>query len=131
MFIDASAIVAILAREADADELVARLEAAPRRLTSALAIYEATLAVSRLRALKIAEARELVLRFLATTTVELVEIGEREAALALGAFDRFGKGRHPAALNLGDCFAYACAQAQFEPLLFKGADFSQTDIPAA
>ncbi len=61
----------------------------------------------------------------------LCPIGEPEAVRAFAAFVRFGKGRHPAALNMGDCFAYACAKANNAKLLFKGDDFSKTDIAAA
>lgn len=128
MFIDASAIVAILAREAGAEDLEARLDAAPQRFTSAMAIYEASLALARLRALSITGALELVTRFLRAAGAEVAMIGEDEAALALDAFERFGRGRHPAALNMGDCFAYACARRLDAPLLYKGDDFSQTDL---
>jgi len=63
--------------------------------------------------------------------LRLAAIGEREFDLALQAFSRFGKGRHPARLNMGDCFAYACAKFHGVPLLFKGDDFALTDIDAA
>lgn len=131
MFVDASAIVAMIAREAEAEGLEARLEAAPKRLTSALAVYESTLALSRLGKLKIKDARVLVFGFLDAASVELVDIGEPEVSLALEAFDQFGKGRHPAGLNMGDCFAYACARGLGVPLLYKGDDFSRTDIETA
>jgi ribonuclease VapC len=58
-------------------------------------------------------------------------IGEPEARAAVAAFLRYGKGRHPAALNFGDCMAYAVAQAEAMPLLFTGEDFARTDVPAA
>lgn len=61
---------------------------------------------------------------------EIVTIGKAEQRLALDAYARFGKGQHPAKLNMGDCFAYACARANGLPLLFKGNDFGQTDIEA-
>ncbi|CAN5295645.1 hypothetical protein BH09PSE1_BH09PSE1_29370 [soil metagenome] len=61
----------------------------------------------------------------------MMSIGASEHRLALEAFDRFGKGRHPAALNMGDCFAYACAKSLAVPLLYKGDDFAQTDVEAA
>lgn len=128
MFIDASAIVAILAREAEADDLAGRLEAAPQRFTSAVAIYEAALALARLRAMSITDALTLVTRFVHAVGAEVTVIGGPEAAIALDAFERFGRGRHPAALNMGDCFAYACARALNAPLLYKGDDFSQTDL---
>ena len=130
MFVDASAIVAILAREPEADELRARLEAAPQRATSALAVYEATLAIARTHGWTVIEAELFVSRFLAMTEIVHIAIGEREGAIALEAFHRFGKGRHPAGLNMGDCFAYACARQLGVPLLYKGDDFSRTDIEA-
>ena len=60
--------------------------------------------------------------------IEVIGIGPAEGDLALDAFERYGKGRHPARLNMGDCFAYACARTHGVPLLFKGDDFSHTDI---
>lgn len=69
--------------------------------------------------------------FIRRTRIDLAPVTVRQAELARDAWRRFGRGNHPAALNLGDCFAYALAQDADEPLLFKGDDFSQTDIPAA
>jgi ribonuclease VapC len=69
--------------------------------------------------------------FVASATLEIVPIGKAEYAEAFRAFARFGKGRHPARLNLGDCFAYACARLHQAPLLFKGDDFTRTDVAAA
>ena len=77
------------------------------------------------------EARDIVRRFLELAEIELHPIGEDELEQALLAFERFDKGRHPAALNLGDCFAYACSRSLRAPLLFKGDDFPRTDIDAA
>src|SRR5579859_1510552 len=127
MFVDASAIVAILTEESDADILAGRLEAARQPMTSAVAVFEATAGVARKKACSMVVARDFVFRFLSTAGVDIVPIREREALLALEAFDRFGKGRHPAGLNMGDCFAYACARARGVPLLFKGDDFARTD----
>lgn len=78
--------------------------------------------------LTVVAARQRVRLFLMTLDVQLVEIGEREYELAAEAYARFGKGRHPAALNMGDCFAYACAKAHNARLLFTGNDFARTDI---
>jgi uncharacterized protein with PIN domain len=72
-----------------------------------------------------------VRQFLDTLAFKLVGIGERELDLAADAYTRFGRGRHPAALNMGDCFAYACARANQTPLLFKGDDFGRTDSETA
>jgi ribonuclease VapC len=72
-----------------------------------------------------------VASFIDLNGLKYVNIGERELDFAAQAYAEFGKGRHAAALNMGDCFAYACAKANRAALLFKGADFSKTDIRAA
>jgi ribonuclease VapC len=69
-----------------------------------------------------------VRRFLDAGGFQFVSIGEREFEVAADAYAQFGKGRHPAALNMGDCYAYACAKTNQATLLFKGDDFSKTDI---
>ena len=132
MFVDASAIVAILTREADADELANTLEAARSPITSAVAVFEATLGVCRKRHASVAEAQDDVSEFLRTAGVRTVPITDNEAKAALDAFSRYGKGRgHPAQLDLGDCFAYAVAKSHRTTLLFKGEDFDKTDIRPA
>jgi ribonuclease VapC len=131
MFVDASAITAILLSEPDADELAAKLDASADRFTSAIALFETVRAVMRAKATTAGQARNLVGRFVGEMEIRLVSIGALESEAALGAMDRFGKGRHPARLNLDDCFAYACARTHGAPLLFKGDDFGKTDITAA
>ncbi|WP_225766679.1 type II toxin-antitoxin system VapC family toxin [Inquilinus sp. Marseille-Q2685] len=132
MFIDASAIVAILTREDDADVLADRLEAAPQPITSTVAVFEAALGICRKRHASVAEAEADVREFLETAKVSVVAIDAAEASAALKAFDRYGKGRgHPAQLNMGDCFSYACAATRDAPLLCKGEDFAKTDIQLA
>lgn len=131
MFVDASALVALIMAEPEARTLALRLRAAERRLISAVSVFETVLAVARLTDGDVMAARESVERFLQRIGAELVPIGEAELARAIDAFDRFGKGRHPARLNMGDCFAYAAAKAHGVPLLFKGDDFNQTDVVAA
>ena len=69
-------------------------------------------------------------RLLSQTQSSVVAVGDAECRLALDAYARFGKGRHPARLNMGDCFAYACARSHGVPLLYKGDDFALTDIEA-
>ena len=124
MFVDASAIVAILTREPDADTLADALDDARSPITSPIAIFEAALAVCRKRHASVAEAQEDVLEFLGIAGVRTVSITGKEAEVALDAFARYGKGRgHPAQLNLGDCFAYAVAKIHQTPLLFEGDDF--------
>ncbi len=132
MFIDASAIVAILTREPEADALADVLESARSPITSPIAIFEAVLGVCRKRHASVEEAGEDVREFLGVAGVRTVSITEREAETALAAFSRYGRGRgHPAQLNLGDCFAYAMAKNHRTALLFKGEDFDKTDIPVA
>jgi ribonuclease VapC len=132
MFVDASAIVAILTREAEADALADALESARSPITSPIAIFEAALGVCRKQHASVEEAEEDVRDFLGVAGIRIVSLTEREAETALAAFSRYGKGRgHPAQLNLGDCFAYAVAKNHRTALLFKGEDFDKTDIPIA
>jgi ribonuclease VapC len=132
MFVDASAIVAILTREADAEALADALDDARAPITSPIAIFEATLGLCRKHHASVAEAQADVLEFLTAAGVSTVAITGQDAETALEAFSRYGKGRgHPAQLNLGDCFAYAVAKTHRTSLLFKGEDFDKTDIGAA
>ena len=131
MFVDSSAMVAMLTEESDGDALAECLAASSERHTSGVAVFETVAAVARKRSFSIDEARLIVGRFLEVSGIALVPIGKAESEAALTAFERFGKGRHPAALNLGDCFAYGCARMLATTLLFKGDDFQRTDIPAA
>ena len=129
MFIDASAIVAMMTNEKDARELAASLESSTVRLTSAIAVFEATAGVSRVLALPVAQALEEVAKFLELMEIEVVALPPEIGPIAIDAFARFGKGqRHAAQLNMGDCFAYACARHYGQQLLFKGSDFSKTDV---
>jgi ribonuclease VapC len=129
MFVDASAIVAILTRESEADNLADTLEKARTPITSPIAIFEATLGVCRKRHASVEEAEQDVGEFLELAGVRIEPITDKEARTALTAFSRYGKGRgHPAQLNLGDCFAYAMAKNARTGLLFKGEDFDKTDI---
>lgn len=132
MFVDASAIVAILTREPDADALADALDGAHLPITSAIAVFEAVLGICRKRHASVAEVQEDVQEFLTAARVRTVAITGKEAEVALDAFARYGKGRgHPAQLNMGDCFAYAAAKNYRAVLLFKGKDFSKTDIRPA
>ena len=131
MFLDASAIVAILVEENDAALLTRRLEQSTQLCTSPIAIYEAVAGVARIYRITIRAAETILDRFLDAARVQIVPITAEIGGAALSAFDRYGRGRHPAALNMGDCFAYACARQLELPLLFKGDDFPLTDIPVA
>lgn len=132
MFVDASAIVAILTGEPEADALADLLEKAGAPITSSIAIFEAALGICRKRHASVEEAGADVREFLEMAGVRTVAIAEQDAETALAAFSRYGKGRgHPAQLNLGDCFAYAVAKNHRATLLFKGDDFAKTDIRSA
>src|SRR6478672_4756373 len=110
MFIDASALTALLTDETDAKELLSRMQASKTRLTSPLAVWEATIAVARVLGLSLEVAGAAMEDYLALMEIVPVAVPPEASRGALSAFDRFGKGRHPARLNFGDCFAYACAR---------------------
>ncbi len=125
MVIDTSALIGILTREPTAGRLVAAVEADATRLVSAATVVEAALVLLG----RFGEAGEPQLdRLLRGIGAEVVPVGEEQAYLARDAALRFGRGRHPAGLNFGDCFSYALSVARDEPLLFVGDDFSQTDV---
>jgi ribonuclease VapC len=123
--LDTSAVLAILQNEAERKEFVALIEQAPRRLISTASVLEAAMVLEGRRGDDAGSDLDLFLR---RASVESVAFDEEQLAVARMAFRRFGKGRHPAGLNFGDCAAYALAQWSGEPLLFKGADFTATDV---
>jgi ribonuclease VapC len=131
IFVDASAMIAMMAGESDADELADRLGAERLRLCSAVSPWETLAGLCRSYLFSVPSARAEVQSFVELNDLKFVSIGEREIDLATEAYADFGKGRHPAALNMGDCFAYACAKANRATLLFKGDDFTKTDIAGA
>jgi ribonuclease VapC len=131
MFVDASALTSILVQEHDASDLLARLNRHQHRVTSPMAVWETVIAVARELKLPVSAAHEAVEGFLALAAITVISISAETRTLAIQAFDRYGKSRHPAALNFGDCFAYACAKHGGMPLLYKGNDFALTDIDAA
>lgn len=132
MFIDASAMVAILTGEPSAPRLIQVLGSADDPITSPLALFETIMALSRKLAQDVPTSQAQLERFLKTSNVRVVPITADDGTQAMTAHGRYGKGRgHPAQLNMGDCFAYACARTHDVPLLFVGNDFSQTDIPSA
>ena len=127
MVIDSSALVAILFGESEADRLVDAIAGAEPRLMSAANLLEAAIVVDS--QLGPAAGRQLD-RFVEQAQIEIEPVTERHARIARQAYLDFGRGHHPAKLNFGDCLAYALAKATGEPLLFKGADFEQTDVAA-
>jgi ribonuclease VapC len=131
MFVDASAIIGIIAMEDDADSLAGRLAGASSPYTSSVAIFEAAVGLARIANSPVADGLALVDRFVAEIDADVVAIDLTIERVALDAFGRYGKGRHPAGLNLGDCFAYACAKRFDAPMLCKGNEFPRTDVELA
>ncbi|MBO9557784.1 MAG: type II toxin-antitoxin system VapC family toxin [Caulobacter sp.] len=128
MFVDASAWAAIILREPEREQLRIVLADAEIVLTSAIATWETVRAVVRETQDSVQDVSARLAALQAAIGVRTVEIGVEEGRLALEAHARFGKGGHPARLNMGDCFAYACAKVHGVPLLYKGDDFALTDI---
>jgi len=128
MVIDSSALMAIFLVEADASIYASAILNDWIRLISAATLAEASIVAIRRRQPDPIAALDIL-----TTRLRLVVIpvDHEQALLARDGFRRFGKGRHPAGLNFGDCFSYALAKQRGEPLLFKGNDFSQTDVLVA
>ena len=127
MVLDTSALVAMLTDEPEAPTLEAAVAADPIRLMSTASYLETAIVIEA----RFGEpgGRELDL-WLHRARVDLVAVDADQAEVARSAHRRYGKGRHPAGLNYGDCFAYALAKVSGEPLLFKGDDFGHTDIEA-
>ena len=128
MVIDSSALVAILRREPEEQAFRSAIKLASTRLLSASTRVETGIVALGLAG---EVGLEQVDALLDTLRVETVPVSADHARLAIDAFRHFGKRRHPAGLNFGDCFSYALAKATGEPLLFKGDDFAQTDIKRA
>jgi ribonuclease VapC len=124
MILDSSAIVAVLRAEPDAAKFARALESAPIRRVSAVSYVESAAVIDRGGD---AIASRRFDDFFRASRVSVEAVTLRQAELARHAYRDFGKGRHKAGLNFGDCFAYALAKEMNEPLLFKGDDFRHTD----
>ncbi|MDQ2694558.1 MAG: type II toxin-antitoxin system VapC family toxin [Pseudomonadota bacterium] len=129
MVIDTSALVAVLQDEPERRTFNETLEAAERCSMSAASFVETSMAIESRYG---PEGVRILDLFVSKARIALVPVDVDQAYLAREAFRRYGKGRHPAGLNYGDCFAYALAKVlDDEPLLFKGEDFARTDIVPA
>ena len=125
MVLDTSAILAILQNEPERRKFNEAIETAETRSLSTASFVECSMIVESRYGTD--GVRDLDL-FIAKAQVSLIAVDEEQADLARRGFRKYGKGRHPAGLNFGDCFSYALARSLDEPLLFKGNDFSQNDI---
>jgi ribonuclease VapC len=128
MVIDSSALIAIFQREPEAEAFDERIRGAATRLISAATVLELVTVLTR--RLKY-DARPIIDHFRSDYGLTVMDVDQRQIAVACEAMVRFGRSRHPAALNFGDCFAYALSKSTDEPLLFKGDDFARTDIARA
>ncbi len=128
MVIDSSAVIAILCDEPDAEYFTTAIESHSTRLMSAASLLEISIVIESRYGKEGGRKLDLLL---SKAQVKIEPVTFEQAEMARSAFRRYGKGRHPAALNFGDCFSYALAKVSEEPLLFKGNDFSKTDIKQA
>ena len=128
MIVDRSALIAIIIDEAECDALALDILAEDAAEMSAASDVECALRLDG----QLSEGQDARLdAAISGLGIIIAPVTEQQARLARRAFEMFGKGRHPAALNFGDCFAYALAMRRGDALLFKGQDFSQTDVPQA
>ena len=128
MVIDTSAVAAILFGEADGPVFADAIEKASTKLISAVTRVEMSLVIEGRKGVA---GQALLERFLTRAGAEVSAVTPYHATLAIDAFREYGKGRHKAGLNIGDCFAYSLSKATGLPLLFKGEDFAQTDVRSA
>ena len=128
MIVDSSAVLAVLYRDPDAERFETAIASVPSSRMSVANALEASIVVEGRGGMAAGHALDL---FLKEAMIELAPVTAEQLEAARRAWRRFGKGNHPAALNFGDCFAYALAEVTGEPLLFKGEDFVRTDIEAA
>ena len=126
MVIDTSALVAIFLSEPERGHFLERIMDATTRLVSAANVLETGMVLESRRGESAGREFDL---FVLRTSLHIVPVDADQADIARSAWRKYGKGRHPAALNFGDCFAYALAKSTGEPLLAKGTDFAATDIP--
>jgi ribonuclease VapC len=132
IFVDSSAVVAMLASEPDAAALAKVLESDRERISAAHVILESSIRLAALLDLAPTAADALVMRLLREAEISIVPITEEIAHMSVSAFERYGKGRKSRAkLNFGDCLSYGCARTHKARLLFKGSDFAHTDIGRA
>jgi ribonuclease VapC len=128
VILDASALVAIALDEPEREMLVAKINAADSVAVGVPTLVEAGIVLSARTGL---DASAVLAELMAAADAVVIEFGQRHWRVAVSAWGQFGKGRHPAGLNFGDCLTYATARVAGEPVLDKGDDFTQTDIPLA
>ncbi len=128
MILDSSALVAIALDEPERESFVAKINAADTVAVGAPTLAEAGIVLSSRAG---ADGAQVIAELVAASDVVIIDFGSRHWREAVSAWLRFGKSRHPAKLNFGDCLTYAAARVSGESVLAKGDDFAQTDIPLA
>ena len=128
MILDTSPLIAILAEEPDSEVYIQAISRAPRCRMSAGNFLELSIVIESQFGADVLRQCDALFR---RVGIVIEPVSVEQAHIARQAYHDFGKGRHPAGLNFGDCFAYALAKATGEPLLFKGEDFGRTDVVAA
>lgn len=125
MIIDSSALIAVLLGEPEAELFARAIARAPRRMVSAFTALETAIVIEAKKGDLGGHELDLLLD---RAKIEILPLTVEHMEVARSAWRKYGKGRHPAGLNIGDCCSYAAAKCAGEPLLFKGYDFSQTDL---
>jgi ribonuclease VapC len=130
MYIETSAIIAMLAGEEEAEDMARKIDEAKSNLiTSPVSVAEAVITFATKKEIEIPESQEIVSELLSALKVQTVSITAEIGNKAVRAYAQYGKGTgHGARLNLGDIFSYACAKSYRVPLLYKGNDFAKTDL---
>jgi ribonuclease VapC len=131
MFVDTSAIVAVILDEPEATSIKKIVERTPNSITSPMVRLETSIVIGNKLKIGPVEAENLFNKFLAFGEITIVPLTDETGSLAVAAYEKFGKGRHPAKLNLADCFSYGVAKSLGVPILFIGNDFSKTDLKSA
>jgi ribonuclease VapC len=131
MFIDASALIAMMTDEDEARRLAVRMQASTTRMISPQEVAETAIGITAILGLAIEEASTAVRTFLQLANIQLLAVPPRAAFLAAEAFAAYGEGRHPANLSLAQCMTYACARYYRQPLLCRAEAFALTDIERA
>jgi ribonuclease VapC len=132
MFIDTSAIIAILAAEDDAARYISAIKASVDRFTGSHVRLECVMNLTRIAGVNPEDADAIFNDFIRASSIRVIPIEDSTSVEAVRAFTRYGKGRgHPAQLNFGDCLSYACAREHSAAILFKGRDFVHTDLDIA
>jgi ribonuclease VapC len=131
MFVDTSAIVAVILDEPEATSIKKIIERTPNSITSPMVRLETSIVIGNKLKIGPVEAENLFNKFLAFGEITIVPLTDETGSLAVAAYEKFGKGRHPAKLNLADCFSYGVAKSLGVPILFIGNDFSKTDLKSA